>query len=89
MYMFLDFSTQIVARRGSLVPQTKGLIHQFGVFGCGFKIELLLLLIQNLSIPILSWEKKYFVAICLVCWFCSTINDGSEIFFINIQTKVD
>jgi hypothetical protein len=32
MYNFLDFSSQIITRRGSLVPKQKSLIHQFDVY---------------------------------------------------------
>jgi hypothetical protein len=45
MYISIDFSSQIVAQRGSLVPQQGGLIHQFGIcLGFYLKNRLLLLL---------------------------------------------
>jgi hypothetical protein len=48
MYTSIDFTSQIVGRRGSLVPQTRGLIHQFGVWlGRDLKNRLLLLLLMD------------------------------------------
>jgi hypothetical protein len=48
MYTSVDFSSQIPVQRGTLVPQTRGLIHQFGVWlGRDLKIRLLLLLLQT------------------------------------------
>jgi hypothetical protein len=41
MYTFVNFSSQIVTQRGFLVPQTRGLIHQFSVWlGRDLKIRL-------------------------------------------------
>jgi hypothetical protein len=50
IYTSIDFSSQIIAQRGSLSHKKGGLIHQFGVWiSRDLKIRLLLLLLLLLS----------------------------------------